>query len=105
MKDVRPNPLGRPAHEAIIERFARAVDRRRVRPTTAGLQHMNDAADHPPVIHPGHAPRVRGQKRLQARKLVFTEPEIVVRHASTPNMLGQRSTFRDSRKPLYGSGA
>jgi hypothetical protein len=52
MKDVDPDALGRPAHEAIVERLARTVDGRGVDPTATGFQHMHDTADDPAIVHP-----------------------------------------------------
>ncbi len=43
MKDIRANAFGRPTHEAIVERLARPIDRRRIAP--AALQDMDDPAD------------------------------------------------------------
>ncbi len=43
MKDIRANAFGRPTHEAIVERFARPIDRRRIAP--AALEDMDDPAD------------------------------------------------------------
>ncbi len=43
MKDIRANAFGRPTHEAIVERLARPIDRRRIAP--AALQAMDDPAD------------------------------------------------------------
>ena len=51
MEDVEPYPFGRPAYEAVVQRFARAVDERRIRPAATGLQHMDNAADDPAIIH------------------------------------------------------
>jgi hypothetical protein len=47
---------------------------------------MDDPADHPAVIDPRHAPRLIGQKWLQARKLSFCEPEVVIGHGKPPNI-------------------
>ena len=51
LEQITPDPLGRPAHETIVEGLLRAVDLTRgVRPTPARLQHVNDPADHAAVI-------------------------------------------------------
>ena len=70
-KSVLPNALRPPAHEPIVERFMRPVVRRCIFPSTTGLQHLNDAADHPSIINPSNATRIRWKKRLKALKLLF----------------------------------
>ncbi len=45
---------------------------------------MNDAADHPPVIDMGLAPRIRRQQRLQLQKMLIAEPEQSIRNRQTP---------------------
>ena len=45
-----PHAALRPAHEAIVDRRRRAVFRRAIAPSAAALQHMQDAADHAPII-------------------------------------------------------
>jgi hypothetical protein len=49
MEDAGPHVLRGPAHETVIERLTWAVDRRRVDPPSARLQHMHDARDHTAV--------------------------------------------------------
>ena len=39
---IRPHTLSRPADETVVQRLARAVDIRRVRPTATRLQDMNE---------------------------------------------------------------
>ena len=84
MENIGPHSLGRPAHEAVVEGFARPVDRRRIDPTASGLQNMNDSADHPAVVHPELATRVCGKKRLKPGKLRLCQPKMVVIHLSSP---------------------
>ncbi len=73
MEYIRPNPLGGPAHKPIIERLARTIDIRRIRPTAARLQDMDNPADHPTIIDPRLAACVVGKKWLQPRKLLTTK--------------------------------
>ena len=103
VEDVDPDALGRPPDEAVVERLARSVDRRRIDPAPARLQHMHDAADHPPVIDPRLAARVRRKQRLKPRKLILGEPETIAIHRRSPfgNRESQTSPLRN---PLYGSG-
>jgi len=63
-----------------MERLARPVVRRRIDPAPAGLQDMDDAADHPAVINTGLATRIRRQMRLDPRELRIREPETIPIH-------------------------
>ncbi len=104
MEDVFPNAFGRPAHEAIVKRLAGAVDGRRVNPATPGLQHMNDAADDPPVVDPGLASRIGWKMRLKPRELAVVQPETVSIHHRSPfgDLESQNASIVN---PVYGSGA
>ena len=68
MEDINPNAFGGPSDEAVVEGLARSVDRWRINPTTARLQHVYDAADHPAVIDPRLAACVGRQERLAAER-------------------------------------
>jgi tripartite-type tricarboxylate transporter receptor subunit TctC len=48
-----------PQYETIVDRRVRAIPRRTVAPAAAALQHMQDAADNPPIICPILASHVR----------------------------------------------
>jgi len=75
MEDINPNALGGPSDEAVVQGLARPVDRWRINPTTARLQHVHDAADHPAIIDPRLATRIRWKQWLQPRKLILSEPK------------------------------
>jgi len=104
VKDVDPDALGRPAHKAIVERLARAIDARRVDPAATGLQHMHDATDHPAIVHPRLATCVGGKMRLKPRELPFVQPEAVSIHQRSPfgDLESRNGRFGN---PVYGSGA
>lgn len=102
MKDIDPHALGGPTDETIVERLARAVDIRRIGPATPGLQHVNNAADHPPVVDARLAPRVLRQQRLKPRELFLGQPEMIANHRQSP--FGDRESQTQARgNPLYGS--
>lgn len=104
LEDVDPNAFGRPAHEAIVERLARTVDRRGVDPATTGSQHVNDPADDPAVIHPRFAARIGGKMRLKPLELSFVQPETVSIHQASP--FGDLESRNDQfGNPVYRSGA
>src|SRR5690606_31934591 len=65
-----PYPFGCPALEAVVECLPRTVDGRCVNPTPSALDDMDDAADHPPVIHARLATGVGGKVRSQLRELL-----------------------------------
>lgn len=80
LEQPNPDPLGRPAHEAIVEGLPRPVDlARRVRPAPSRFEHVDDAADHAPVVHALLAPRVGRQKRCDPRELLVRKPEMIHR--------------------------
>ena len=103
MENIHPNPFGRPAHEAIVQRLLRTIDRRRVDPASARLQHMNDPADDAAVIDPWFAAGV-GWMRRKPRELPLIKPELIAIHDGSP--FGDLESQNDpSGNPLYGSGA
>ena len=59
MKEIDPDAFGGPADIAVVERLAWPIIRRRIDPAPAGLQDMDDAADHPAVVNTRLAARVR----------------------------------------------
>ena len=75
-EQASPHALDRPSPEAIIDGCRRAVDRWAVLPATARLQHMDNAADHTPVVYPMRARLVLWQKRLDHRPLPVRQPEL-----------------------------
>ena len=70
-----PDAPSSPPREAIVDRRVRTVLRRAILPPTAAPQHMQDAADHPPIARPFLAAHVRWQMRLDLPPLIVVEPE------------------------------
>jgi len=68
---VYPYALRCPADEAIVECFARTIELRRIDPAPTGLQHLDDAADDPPIIDPWLAARIVRQKGLEPSELML----------------------------------
>jgi hypothetical protein len=104
MKDALPNPFGRPAHEAIVERLAWAIDGRRIGPAAAGFEHMNNPADDAPIIHSRLAARISRQIRLKPRELSRAQPKTISIHRWSPFGDLESKNAR-VEKPFYGSGA
>lgn len=67
-------PFGPPG-EAIVDGRVRTVLWWAILPTTATSQHMQDAADDPPIIRPFLAPDIGRQVRFDPLPLVVVEPE------------------------------
>ena len=80
LKQSRPHALFRPSDQAIVKRLPRSIFRRRVDPSTARLQYLNNAADHAAIINPRLAPRVGRQMRLDLRKLFVRQPKLIPIH-------------------------
>src|SRR6266849_1628994 len=100
MENVDPHAFGSPSDKSIVQRLSRPVDVRGIDPATTGLEHMDDAADHPAVIDPRLAARVPRQQRLEPSELVLCQPEIVAIHLWSPFGDGE-SQNRCQRNPLY----
>lgn len=58
MEEIGPNAFGSPADITVVERLAWPIVGRRVDPTPAGLENMDDAADHPAVVNTRLAARI-----------------------------------------------
>jgi hypothetical protein len=104
MEDALPNSFGRPAHEAIVERLAWAIDGRRIGPAAAGFEHMNNSADDAPIIHPWFAARICRKIRLKPRELPPAQPKTISIHRWSPFGDLESKNAR-IEKPFYGSGA
>src|SRR5207245_11503727 len=81
LKDVAPHALLRPSNEAIVERLAWSVFRRRIDPASAGLQHLHDPADHATIIYPRLAACIGRQVLLDFGKLRVRQPKLIPTHS------------------------
>jgi len=84
VKEANPDAFLRPSHEAIVERLLGSVFGGRIDPASARFKHMNDAADHPPVVNARLAARVCWQVRLDLGKLRIRQPEEIAIHVGLP---------------------
>jgi hypothetical protein len=80
VEQIDPDAFCRPADIAVVEGFPWPVFWRSVDPATARPQHIDDPADHPTIVNPRLASRVRRQMRLNPRKLLVRQPEMVPIH-------------------------
>jgi hypothetical protein len=80
VEEIDPHALGRPPDITVVERLPRPVFRRRVDPAPAGFQHVDNPADHAPIVDPRLAPRVSGEVRRNLRKLGVGQPKAIRNH-------------------------
>ncbi len=98
-----PDAASRPAGEAVVDRGGRAIGAGHVPPPAARLQHVQDARDHPPVVHPGLAGEPPRQVRLDGRPSLVRKPEQMRRDPApcAETQSGRRTAQKVSE--LYGS--
>jgi hypothetical protein len=104
LEKLDPNPFAGPAHIAVVERLARPVIRRRIDPAAAGLQNMDDAADHPLIIDTRLTPCITWQMRFDPRKLFVRKPKIISIHSQPPSAGNLESDNQLAVNIIYGSG-
>jgi hypothetical protein len=75
-EQLSPDPAARPAMKAIVDRRRRTVDRRAILPTTAALEHVDDAADDPAIVLAMRPRLVFRQQRRDRRPLPIVEPKL-----------------------------
>ena len=96
MEEIDPDALGGPADIAVIKRLAWPIIRRRIDPAPAGLQDIDDAADHAAVVNSRLASRIRRQIRLDPRELRLREPKTIPIH---PRFLPEAVNHAEQPKP------
>ena len=84
LEDASPDAPDRPPDLSVVQRLRRAVLAQRMPPRTTRPQHLHDAADHTPVVHPRRAACLRWQKRRKAPNLRLAQPEQIA-HPGSPN--------------------
>ena len=103
MKDVCPHPFFRPAYKTIVERLMRPIDVGYVDPPPTALQDVDDPADDPSIINPGHAACIGRKKRLKPGELRLVEPEISVIYCRSA-FGNLESQILPKGNPFYRSG-
>ena len=63
--------------DAVVERLLWSIGGRRVDPTPAGLQDVDEAAEHAAVIDPRLARRLGRSARGNRRKLIVGQPALI----------------------------
>ena len=74
-EQARAHAFLTPARLTVGNGFSRAVLRRAIRPAESVLDDVNNAAQHPPVMHTRPAAHIVGPERLALGKLLLAEPE------------------------------
>ena len=81
-EDGAPAATFGPAIEAVIDRRVRPVFLRTIAPSSTALQHVNDAADDPPVFLALGTRQPARQMRLEMFPLTIVQPKQVRAHSS-----------------------
>ena len=79
-EDLGKHPQAGPPDEAVVQRLVRSIHRRRILPAQAVAQDMEDAAQHPAIIHTRLAPGL-WKVRPEPLDLLVSQPELS-RHAA-----------------------
>ena len=87
LEDRAPSAFLGPAVEAIVDRRVRAVLARAIAPPPSRLQHMDDAADDPPVVVPLRTRQARWQMRSDTSPLLVVQPKQTRTHSLTHQVL------------------
>jgi hypothetical protein len=74
MEKAFPYALGGPSDIAVVEGFPRSVVGRRVDPTPARLQDVDDTPDPPAVVDPRLSSRIARQMRRNSFELLVRQP-------------------------------
>src|SRR3954454_6285129 len=80
LEDVQPNALPAPTIEAVVDRRIGAVFRGAITPARTRTQHVNDAADHPPVIDPVRTAAATRKQRLDPLPFLVSQPVKLLPH-------------------------
>jgi hypothetical protein len=83
-EDRPPASAFGPAIEAIVDGCIGAIVGRATSPASAALEHMNDAADDPPIVIPFGSGQVRRQVRRNACPLPVIQPKQSCAHRKSP---------------------
>ena len=71
----------------------RAVLWRAVAPAAAALEHMNDAANDPAVVHPLNATYIRRQTGCDPLPLLIVQPKQVLAHDPDPPSKNESGSY------------
>ena len=98
-EDGPPAPAFGPAIEAIIDGRVGTILGRAIAPASAALEHMNDAADDPPIIISFGSGQVCRQVRRNACPLLVIQPKQPCAHRKppVPNRSARRESELDNR--------
>jgi hypothetical protein len=83
-KEIFPDATPCPAREAVIDGGVRAILGWAIAPAAAGLQNMNNSADHAAIVLTLDAPHVRWQVGFNSFPLLIAQPKQIVAHDPDP---------------------
>lgn len=76
LEEPDPDAFARPSREVVVQLLAQTIAGWGINPALTGAQHVDDAADHPPIIDARHGTRLVRQERRQALPLSIRQPEL-----------------------------
>ena len=83
-EEIFPDATPCPAREAVIDGGIRAILGWAIAPAAAGLQHVNDSADHAAIILTLDAAHIRWQVWFNPISLLIAQPKQIVAHDPHP---------------------
>ena len=83
-EEIFPDATPCPAREAVIDGGVRAILGWAIAPAAAGLQNVNNSADHAAIVLTLDAPHVRWQVGFNSFPLLIAQPKQIVAHDPDP---------------------
>ena len=97
LEDCSPASAFGPAIEAIVDGRVGTILGRAIAPAGAALEHMDDAADDPPIVISFGSRQVRRQGRRNACPLPVIQPKQSCAHQSLPSRIAQHERIKVCR--------
>jgi hypothetical protein len=95
-EDLRPTSAFGPAIEAIVDGRVGTILGWAIAPAGAALEHVDDAANDPPIVISFGSGQVRWKMRCNARPLPVIQPEQPCAHHSLPCRIAWHERIRSS---------
>src|SRR6266851_6378235 len=104
LENLKPDPLPAPPIEPVVDRCVGAIGSRTVAPTRTRTKHMNDPANHTPVINPMSPTTAKRHQRFDLRPLSLRQPIKRLSHPSLHTVWKLESHRRNLGNPLIEYG-
>jgi pilus assembly protein Flp/PilA len=88
-EQIFPDAAPRPANKPVIDRGWGTIFGWAIAPATTAFQHMHNATDDAPIVHPFDASHIRRQMRLDPLPLLIAQPKQVPPHDPDPPKTNQ----------------